>query len=236
MLCGNAYQQLRIAVFLLAVIPALALIFIMITSYLPDAAYPSHAKVIIGIMTLINAFCGYFILRQYPQNIMRIRKYLENIAKGELPEKIDLIISFDDIKSIEDYLNMIVSELKSKIKSLERQLQISKSHIDIIKKQSEEIISAEQQRVMIQSLGTVCHHIGQPATVLRGYLHILKNQTKDEKELSSIDKCMVAVENIAEILEKLRLLSEYKTVPYRTFEENESHVTEDYILDIDQKK
>lgn len=187
-------------------------------------------------MTLINALCGYFILRQYPKNIMRIRKYLENIAKGELPEKIDLIISFDDIKSIEDYLNVIVSELRSKIDSLEHQLQISKSRLEIIKEQSEEIISAEQQRVMIRSLGAVCHHIGQPATVLRGYLHILKSQTKGEEELSSIDKCIAATEDIADILEKLSQLSEYRTVPYRTFADNEPHETNDYILDIDQKK
>ncbi len=35
-----------------------------------------------------------------------------------------------------------------------------------IEAQREEILAAERQRVMIQSLGAACHHLGQPATVV----------------------------------------------------------------------
>jgi PAS domain S-box-containing protein len=72
---------------------------------------------------------------------------------------------------------------------------------------------AERTRVMLESLGAACHHLGQPATVL------LAN-------LGSIE----AVESLGEILHKLNTVNEYKTTQYLERVEGESQ--ENRIIEI----
>jgi FixJ family two-component response regulator len=83
-----------------------------------------------------------------------------------------------------------------------------------IERQREELLDAERQRVMIGSLGTACHHIGQPATVISAYLQMMQLQETDSETKEMIAACMEASEAIAEILRKLQLVSQYRETPY----------------------
>ena len=83
-----------------------------------------------------------------------------------------------------------------------------------IEEQQRELLDAERHRVMIQSLGAACHHIGQPATVISAYLDIMKQQEKSPELKKMIGECIEAAENIREVLEKLREVTSYRTVPY----------------------
>ena len=75
---------------------------------------------------------------------------------------------------------------------------------------------AERQRVMLESLGAACHHLGQPATVLLANLGIMRHRAdggnEDMKEL--VDACLNAAEALSEILHKLNAINEYRTTPY----------------------
>ena len=86
-----------------------------------------------------------------------------------------------------------------------------------IEKQSSEIIAAERQRVMLESLGAACHHIGQPMTVLSLYLTRMRDTQAAGEKRNELDACLDAVETITVILRKLKRVSEYRTVPYVTF-------------------
>jgi hypothetical protein len=107
-----------------------------------------------------------------------------------------------------------------------------------IEKQSAEIMAAERQRVMLESLGAACHHIGQPTTVLSLYLTRLRDQPGERMEAQNLNACLNAVESISEILRKLMRVSEYRTVPYAIFHDEEGRKTDEQvkILDIDQKQ
>jgi PAS domain S-box-containing protein len=75
---------------------------------------------------------------------------------------------------------------------------------------------AEQQRVMLASLGAACHHLGQPATVLLTNLEMMEkfsaNVPDDFREL--ITSSVEAAELIAELLHKLNTVAEYRTTEY----------------------
>ncbi|QBG47380.1 response regulator [Verrucomicrobia bacterium S94] len=83
-----------------------------------------------------------------------------------------------------------------------------------IERQREELLDAERQRVMIESLGAACHHIGQPATVINAYLQMMEQRENDSETKEMIAACMEASEAMAEILRKLQLVSKYRETPY----------------------
>ena len=83
-----------------------------------------------------------------------------------------------------------------------------------IQRQQEELLQAERHRVMIESLGAACHHLGQPATVIQGYLEILKSKEQSVELQPMIDQCMEAAIKVSDILHRLQVVSNYRTVPY----------------------
>lgn len=211
---GTRYQ-LRVAAALMTVIPLLAVCFIALTPYFPRGTYSLAVKAAVAVLAGLIAASGYVILWKYPQNILKLREYLREIVAGNLPEKITLLNSEDDIRAIENYLNSLLLDLRRKVEQLEAQLHLSEEMKKAIEAQQGELLEAERHRVMIQSLGAACHHIGQPSTVLRAHLHLLKRHVISPRELAGLEQCERAVDEIAEILDKLRGVSEYRTVPYR---------------------
>jgi PAS domain S-box-containing protein len=93
---------------------------------------------------------------------------------------------------------------------------------------------AERRRVMLESLGAACHHLGQPATVLLANIgimqHRLKNSDETVQELvkSSID----AAETLGEILHKLNTVNEYKTMQYLESADGSENVDSSRIIEI----
>ncbi len=96
---------------------------------------------------------------------------------------------------------------------------------------AEEARKAECNRVMLESLGAACHHLGQPATVLQTNLWLLQKQmaaaTPEIRQL--FDQCLAASSKLAELLRRLNAINEYRTTPYLP---NREHDTNNRILDI----
>ena len=97
-----------------------------------------------------------------------------------------------------------------------------------IRHQQEQLVAAERQRVMIESLGTACHHIGQPATVINAWLQIMQTRETDPDMEEMISSCREAADSIADILHRLMSISQYRTTPYL---QHPGH-PDDHILDI----
>lgn len=98
-----------------------------------------------------------------------------------------------------------------------------------IHEQRDKLMDAERQRVMIESLGTACHHIGQPATVISAYLQLMQARETDGEIQEMINTCLQASEAMAKILYDLQLVSQYRATPY--LPGSESHG--DCILTLD---
>lgn len=75
---------------------------------------------------------------------------------------------------------------------------------------------AERQRVMLESLGAVTHHMGQPATVLLANLEMLalRRSDMDSDDAHLLKSSIAAAETLSQILHRLINVNEYKTTRY----------------------
>ena len=208
-------RQARIAVVLMTLMPSLAFFYIGTVVSDTRSAYPFIPLVVL-VCTGLVAASGWQVLRKYSKNITRLRRYVLDIANGTLPEPVHLYQSRDndDLKCIEDGLNIIMQELESRIRLIEEKLQIESGLRQALEKQQEILLNAERHRVMLQSLGAACHHLGQPATALRLRLHLMRERACTIDEMAAIDASIRDMEAIDTILKKLREVNEYRTEPY----------------------
>lgn len=93
---------------------------------------------------------------------------------------------------------------------------------------------AERNRVMLESFGAACHHLGQPATVILANMGMLALKLKDVTDPTMrelIEGTLKASERLAEVLHKLNEVNEYRTVCYID-EGNKSGSAGTHIVDI----
>lgn len=211
-------HHLTVAVALLTVMPLLCVTFVFWSQVYAPEAYPAWMEAMAGAAALAFGWWGYTLLRRYPRNIVHLRRYLEDIATGNLPDSVKLEDPEDDIEAIQRVMNTVVAQMRQRVRALEEQLRMSERMQGTIRLQSEELVAAERQRVMIESLAAACHHIGQPATVLRVQLDLMRQGAGGRAEPgANLDLCERAVDELAGVIEKLRSVSEYRTVPYQTY-------------------
>lgn len=227
----NAHSQTRMAIALISIIPLLVSMIMVLFVYVPGVSFSIFGQIGILVFTLILAFCGYFIIRKYPENIIKLRQYISEVAEGALPEQVELLDSksSDDIRFIENGFNVVLKEMRNKVAIVEQQLRVEKKLRETIELQQQTLILAEQHRTMIQSLGAACHHIGQPASVLGMHLYLMKERAESDEARAEIDECMKDLELIGEVLGNLKNVGEYKTTAYI---KNSTHLDRD-IIDID---
>jgi PAS domain S-box-containing protein len=84
------------------------------------------------------------------------------------------------------------------------------------KRAEEALREAERHRVMLESLGAACHHLGQPATVLLGNLELLRARlgTEDKDACELLDSSIRSMDEIGSILHRLNQVNEYRTTCY----------------------
>ncbi len=74
----------------------------------------------------------------------------------------------------------------------------------------------ERNRVMMASLGSICHHLGQPSTVLLHCMELLQRleegETRERKEL--LDLSLAAAESMSRLLRELNDLRTYRSEAY----------------------
>ncbi|MBQ6248489.1 MAG: hypothetical protein IJK04_16590, partial [Kiritimatiellae bacterium] len=74
----------------------------------------------------------------------------------------------------------------------------------------------ERNRVMMESIGSVCHHLGQPSTVILNSLEML--QRLDESDVESrkelLQMSLEAAEQIGDLLRELNDLRTYRSEAY----------------------
>lgn len=96
-------------------------------------------------------------------------------------------------------------------------------------------LQAERQRVMVESLGTACHHLGQPATVLLAGMELLKKHysfAKDDNKVQELlDSGLNAAQSLRDMLHDLNAMTEYKTKPYLQTKSENRTPDEARILD-----
>ena len=191
--------QFGVAIALITILPLLTL-FYMLQSHASGERLSEGGMWTLGIILTTTVCLGYYLLMKYPRTIMRLRHHMELIAQGELPDSIDLLNGERDITAIEEYFNLIIAGMRERIAT--------------IQEQREELIKAEGQRVMTESLCTACHHLGQPATTIMAYLELLKREPLSSSGHRKLVACIEAADTMHDILKRLQNVTDYRPAPY----------------------
>jgi FixJ family two-component response regulator len=103
---------------------------------------------------------------------------------------------------------------------------------ETLERQRAELLEAERQKAMIQSLGAACHHLGQPATTLQCCLELLQrlNLASDVKEL--VSQGNAAMLEMSETLHDLQRVCAFSTTTYRARSAGEPERPDEDILKI----
>jgi len=173
-------------------------------------------QVFIVVSIILIATSGVLVLLKFPKSIIKLRQYIEEIATGILPDEIKLFNAdnSDDLRFIELGLNAILREMRNRMELMEQELEVEHRLRKTIERQQQNLLKAERHHAMIQSLGAACHHIGQPATILKMRLRLVKEIVSSDAELAEIEECEKDLRLILIVLDKLRAVNEFKTEPY----------------------
>ncbi len=97
--------------------------------------------------------------------------------------------------------------------------------------QQRALVAAERDRVMIQSFGAACHHLGQPTATLAILLELIRRQIKDPTVLGLVDQVDDSMSTIRDILDRLRETDHYDAETYLpTGSEDEPARTDSHIV------
>lgn len=165
---------------------------------------------------LLLILLGYTLLLKYPASITRLRQYLKDLAQDQLPDHVELPHDEDDINAIQQYLEKIVEQAEERIRLL------SEKH--------EADLARERHLIMIESIGALCHHFGQPATSLGICIHYLKESPPPPQAAAILADAQTAFDEMTRILDRLRDLSYYQAEPYLAADPNGPHIIR---LDLD---
>lgn len=208
LLSYGSRRQFAVVVALISVIPLLLLWYltVQIASGEYSTIFTWEAAIIAGCIAMLIGL-GVMILKHYLANITRLRHSLEQLVKGEFPDAVQLINCADDIEAIQKALNVLVG------------------------KKREELLAVERRKVMVESLGTACHHFGQPLAVLSCCLDTLdKDIGEDDETRQLLRLSQEAVDSLLGAVENFKNTTEYKTEPYWQSSEEPAHSSSARIL------
>ncbi len=205
----GSYAQFAVAVSLICFIPVL--IVCLVTGPLKKTlGLSSFVVSVLIIISGLFVLLGFLILLKYPINIMRLRRTLEELSSGKIPdiEDVSLTKNEDDLAAIEGYMIRIVQQTEERI--------------SIIEQQSIRLVQMEKQRVIIESLARACHHLGQPMTVIMGYLDMINRHDLSEEIKEMVTSCSESAERAGDILNIFRSVTTFPAEPYPAEPKGES--------------
>ena len=195
----GAWGQVAIAAILITVLPSLILFWGWIT-HSTTAPVPLETIWLGGVCVISVIALGYALLLKYPVSIVRLRQYLSILASGGIPELVNMSKDEDDLVAVQGYL--------------ERIIKMAEDRIQMLKTQHDVELEAERQRVMVESIGAMCHHVGQPAAAMSMCLYRLKNNPAPGEVPALLAECQESFNAMSEILDKLRGIAHYCSEPY----------------------
>jgi signal transduction histidine kinase len=113
--------------------------------------------IVFGIGFVVSPILGYIILARYPAAIIKLRDYLGDIVRGELPDEVDLLTDEVDVQAVEHAVNAILGRLKDRVQR--------------VTAVNDQLQDALLQSRKLEAVGTlaygVAHEIATPLQIVR---------------------------------------------------------------------
>ncbi|MEI6168339.1 MAG: HAMP domain-containing sensor histidine kinase [bacterium] len=209
-------QQFIVAVALMSVIPLLAFAYVLGNAVMTRSLDMETIYFLLPSIVTLMAL-GVMLLARHTIEVSRLRQYLDEISRGGAP-LIAATHSSADFAAIQRSLGAVIKQGTEKMKVMEAR--------------SKALVQAEQQRVMAETVGAACHHLGQPATIIRGYLDLMKRVEVSPEMRAMIQECQTATEEVATVLSRLKGVGQYETEPYLTANDARAGRADERILKI----
>ncbi len=178
---------------------------------------PVARSAIWGTLMLIVSL-GYMLLLKYPVSIRRLRRATNELAKDRIPAQVELPHGEDDLEVIQHHMETIIHMAEARLSNLEQQHQAE--------------IETERRRVMVESIGAMCHHLSQPATTLNVCMYQLKRMSMPEGGAPLLDLCETSMTEMIKMLDQLRKMAEYNTEPYLDEQDSTARILQLQAMDI----
>ncbi|MGQ9663197.1 MAG: hypothetical protein ACUVWX_12800 [Kiritimatiellia bacterium] len=110
-----------VAAALITIIPLLALLYLSVTESNEEGTILTRHPYVCLLLILI-ATLGYTLLIRYPATFVRLRRYLEEMVGGKLPDRVVLLKDMDDVSAIERSLNLLLEQMRNRLTRMENEL------------------------------------------------------------------------------------------------------------------
>lgn len=190
--------QFSIAIAIMSAIPLLSFGYLF-AQYELDRPIKQESLVLILSSSLVLVLLGIVLLLRHVLEVGRLRRHLELIARGGVPGD-GVEASSEDFKAISKAMGTVIEKADEKVRTIEDQVRAR--------------LRAEQQRVMVETVGAACHHLGQPATVIGVYLDLMKKKEVSPEMQRLIAECQLAAADVSGVLHRLQGVARYETEPY----------------------
>jgi len=202
---------------MISILPLLVLIYLLAGMNVPLRLSDDVVRCILALDVFLMVL-GYALLIKYPVNVVRLRRYLESLVDGAIPKKVELLTEEGDLAAIENCMSRLVEQTEQRIRRIEEQ--------------TAALVDAERNRVMLESVGAACHHLGQPATVIDLYLAMMSEKEQSPELREMITRCQESSKAIASVIRRLQEVTEYKTEAYRDRVDSGPARSDDRILKV----
>lgn len=190
----GARYHFGIGVVLICIIPLLAMTYLMFSEgwegYLRDRGETALMLFMMG-----SAALGIFVLRKYPASIVALRRHLEGMVRGELPDRVHLKEPEDDIAAIERAMNTVVGDLKQRVALMRRENE----------RLERELQQAEKLKAIGIMAASVAQEISTPVQVARDNIEFLARVMRDLGEVAKAGGQALADEPDPARAERLRV-------------------------------
>jgi len=168
----GARTQFFIAVGIALVLPLMSLLMLYNGQLGIDEFWQPNRHLLAGA-TIALVFLGYALIARYPITIVRLRRYLQAIISGEMPEKINLVEAESDIQAIQTSLNIILSQLRERL--------------DLTQREKDALEAELRQAQKLKALGTasagIAHELKTPIQFVSTNSRFLAQSTADLLDL-----------------------------------------------------
>ena len=172
-------HHLDVSVALVSVIPFLSLALIGRVS-LAGVALSLWQWAVLGVGVVLAPLLGYSLLAKYPATVMKLRVYLDDIVRGEIPDQVDLVRSVTDIAAIETAMNLVLARLRGRANKAEA----------VALRLEEDLLQSRKLEAVGALANGIAHEINTPLQF------ITTNLTYMEQELARSPKDAAPAESL----------------------------------------
>jgi len=145
------------------------ILFILYYPHLDLMSFWKPNPHLLAAVMLLLMGLGYYMISRYPMTVVRLRRYLEDIIKGQMSEKTTFVKDETDIMAIERSLNIILSQLRERIEMAERE----RTRLE------RELKQAQKLKVLGIAAAGLAHELKTPVQFIGDNIRFLSRAARD---------------------------------------------------------